>query len=67
MLRHPFSFPNISGSRQMTVNQTIRQTRKVIAYFRQSVVQNWGQAQYQLLSCELYTEYSNLDAVKPAN
>jgi hypothetical protein len=29
----------------MTVNQTIRQTRKVIAYFRRSVVQKWGQGQ----------------------
>src|ERR1700693_2520186 len=29
----------------MTVNQTIRQTRKVRAYFRQSVVQKWGQGQ----------------------
>jgi len=29
----------------MTVNQTIRQTRKVIAYFRHSMVQKWGQGQ----------------------
>ena len=38
VLRHPFSFPNISGSRAMTVNQTVRQSQKVIAYFRRSVV-----------------------------
>jgi hypothetical protein len=35
---HPFSFPNISGSSETTVNQTVRQHQKVIAYFRRSVV-----------------------------
>jgi len=38
VLRHPFSFPNISGTRELTVNQTVRQTQKVIAYFLRSVV-----------------------------
>src|ERR1700677_1380179 len=35
---HPFSFPNISGSSEKTVNQTVRQRQNVIAYFRCSVV-----------------------------
>src|ERR1700677_89738 len=35
---HPFSFPNSSGSKAKTVNQTVRQHQKVIAYFCRSVV-----------------------------
>jgi hypothetical protein len=47
--RHPFSFPNISGGRETTVNQTVRQRQKVIAYFRRPVVQKWGQAYFTFI------------------
>jgi len=52
----------------MTVNQTIRQTRKVIAYFRQSVVQKWGQGQtapWVYGRFELYNNYRVCGATRP--
>jgi N-methylhydantoinase B/oxoprolinase/acetone carboxylase alpha subunit len=48
----------------MTVNQTIRQTRKVIAYFRHSMVQKWGQGHSKASQC--YPNYAR-KTIEPEN